>query len=71
MRVKQISFDVIVGDLCDGCKLAEAIADKLSERGYTVIGAGFQEDITELYKEYYPELLKGEMQLWQIIAFMI
>ena len=61
MRVKQISCDVVVGDLCDGCDLAEEVANELNRRGYTVIGAGFQEDMTEFYEEHYPELLKGEM----------
>ena len=50
-RVVQISLDIVVGNDCDGCKLAEFVADELNMRGYTVIGAGFQEDVTEYYEE--------------------
>ena len=59
MKVKQISLDIVVGDLCDGCDLAEEIANELTRRAYTVVGAGFQEDMTEFYKENYPELLEN------------
>ena len=60
MRVKQISLDILVGDKCDGMYLADEIARWLDEKGYAILGAGFQEDMTELYEEQYPELLKGE-----------
>ena len=50
-RVVQISLDIVVGNDCDGCKLAEFVADELNMRGYTVVGAGFQEDVTEYYEE--------------------
>lgn len=56
-RVVQISLDIVVGNECDGFELAESVADELNMRGYTVLGAGFQEDLTELYEEQYPELL--------------
>ena len=60
MKVKQISLDIVVGDECDGCDLAEDVADELERRGYRVVGAGFQEDMTDYYEEHYYELLKGE-----------
>ena len=55
-RVKQISFDILVNENIDGCNLAEEIADFLETYGYTIIGAGFQEDMTEYYEEHYPDL---------------
>lgn len=60
MRVKQVSLDILVGDKCDGLELCDDVACELNRRGFTVIGAGFQEDMTEFYEEHYPELLKGE-----------
>ena len=48
-RVVQISLDIIVGDKCDGTKLAEDVATELNTRGYTVLGQGFQEDVTQYY----------------------
>lgn len=60
MRVKQISLDILVGDKCDGFNLADEVADELNRRGFTVLGAGFQEDMTDFYEENYSELLKGE-----------
>ena len=57
-RVKQISLDIVVGPEVDGEELAQEIADELEMRGFTVLGASFQDDITETYKEYYPELLE-------------
>jgi hypothetical protein len=57
-RVIQISLDIVVGRKCDGMELADDIRDELNRRGFTVIGAGFQEDMTECYQEHYPELLK-------------
>ena len=59
-KVKQISLDIIVGDKCDGFDLADEVAHELNRRGFNVIGAGFQEDMTEFYEEHYPELVKGE-----------
>jgi hypothetical protein len=56
-RVVQISLDIVVGIECDGMKLADDVAEELDKKGYTVVGVGFQEDMTELYKEQYPELL--------------
>ena len=55
-KVKQISFDVLVNENVDGCDLAEEIADFLEANGYMVLGAGFQEDMTETYKEDCPDL---------------
>ena len=51
-KVKQISFDILVDENVDGCDFAEDVADFLEANGYVVLGAGFQEDMTEVYKEY-------------------
>ena len=57
-RVKQISLDILVGPEADGEELAETVANELERRGFKVIGAGFQEDMTDAYKEYFPQLLE-------------
>lgn len=57
-RVIQISLDIIVGSECDGMELADNVADELNRRGFRVIGAGFQEDMTEIYQEQYANLLE-------------
>ena len=62
-RVVQISLDIVVGYDCDGMELADEVADKLNRRGFRVVGAGFQEDMTDEYMEYYPELLEAESLL--------
>ena len=55
-RVLQISLDIVVGNECDGTELAEEVAEELEMRGFTVLGAGFQDDLTECYEDNYPEL---------------
>lgn len=55
-RVKQISFDVLVNENIDGCDIAEEIADFLEVNGYRVLGADFQDDMTEEYIESNPDL---------------
>lgn len=57
-RVIQISFDMIVGEEVDGTEMAYHVADELNIIGFRVVGAGFQEDMTELYEKQYPELIK-------------
>jgi len=59
-RVKQISLDILVGPECDGEELAQTVNDELERRGFAVLGAGFQYDMTEVYESLYPELLKEE-----------
>ena len=56
--VKQISLDILVGPECDGVDLAMEVMTELERRGYTILGAGFQEDLTDIYEEEYSELLK-------------
>lgn len=56
-RILQISLDIVVGCECDGFELADDVRDELNRRGFTILGAGFQEDMTELYEEHYPDLL--------------
>lgn len=57
-RVIQISLDIVVDCECDGIELAENVAKELEKRGFKIIGAGFQEDMTECYEEQYPKLLE-------------
>lgn len=57
-RVIQISLDIFVDFECDGFVLAEDVAKELEKQGLKVIGAAFQDDMTECYKEQYPELLE-------------
>ena len=49
-RVKQISFDILVDEGVDGMNLADEVSDFLESNGYRILGAGFQEDMTEFYK---------------------
>ena len=57
-RVKQISLDVLVGPNADGDSLALDIQVELERRGFTILGAAFQDDLTEIYEEQYPQLLE-------------
>lgn len=57
---KQISVDILVDEEKDGCVLAEQIAKDLEVEGNIILGSSFQDDLTELYKRDYPELLKEE-----------
>lgn len=50
-RVKQISFDILVDEGVDGMNLADEVSDFLAANGYRILGAGFEGDITEFYKE--------------------
>ena len=59
-RVKQISLDILVGHEADGEDLALDIQVELERRGFTILGAAFQDDLTEIYEEQYLELLKEE-----------
>lgn len=49
-KVKQISFDILVGEDVDGMNLADEVSDFLEANGYRILGAGFQEDVTEFYE---------------------
>ena len=49
-RVKQISFDILVDEGVDGMNLADEVSDFLEANGYRILGAGFQEDMTEFYE---------------------
>ena len=57
-RVKQISLDIAVGSGADGEALAQEVANELVRRGFTVLGAGFTDDLTEEYQEYFPKMLE-------------
>ena len=69
-RVKQISVDIMVDGNIDGCELAEQIAKDLENEGHIVLGSAFQEDMTEEYKLYYPELSKEGFRTIKITAGM-
>lgn len=56
-RVLQISLDIVVGCECDGIELANDVRDELNRRGFTILGADFQEDMTEIYEKHYSDLL--------------
>jgi hypothetical protein len=53
-RVLQISLDILVGKSIDGEDLAQAIRTELEEHGLglTILGAGFQCDLTEEYASH-------------------
>lgn len=51
-RVLQVSFDILIGESIDGEDLAKTIHTELEEHGLTVMGSGFQCDLT---KEYFPQ----------------
>ena len=59
-KVKQISLDILVGPECDSEELAQTVQEELERRGFTILGAGFQFDMTDIYKSLYPELLNEE-----------
>lgn len=50
-RVLQVSLDVLIDESIDGEDLAQAIRMELEEYGLglTILGAGFQCDLTEKY----------------------
>jgi hypothetical protein len=56
-RVKQISLDVLVDPEVDGNDLSEEIAKALEGLGFIVLGSDFQDDLTDAYKKYLPEML--------------
>lgn len=57
-RVKQVSIDILVDDNIDGENLADNVADVLKGKRFVVVGYSFQNDMTETYMEYYPDLIK-------------
>ena len=56
-KVKQISVDILVDEHTDGCVLAEQIARDLESEGNIVLGSTFMDDLTEIYKRDYPDLI--------------
>ena len=57
-RVKQISLDIVVGPDADGDALSQEVQIELERRGFTILGAAFQDDLTDVYSEHYPKLLE-------------
>lgn len=57
-RVKQISVDILVDDTEDGMFLADDVAMALEDAGFSIAGYGFNEDLTEDYMNYLPNLFK-------------
>ena len=56
-RVLQISLDIVVGCSCDGDYLADKVMAELNMRAFNVVGAMFSGDMTDVYTEYYPDLI--------------
>lgn len=74
-RVKQISMDIMVDGNVDGEYLAEYIMEQLNGNKKMILdgeilGSAFQEDMTEEYKLYYPELSKEGFRTVKITAGM-
>jgi hypothetical protein len=65
-RVLQISLDVLIDESIDGEDLARTIRTELEEHGLglTILGAGFQCDLTEEYKKFggYNEVYVQEIE---------
>jgi ribose 5-phosphate isomerase RpiB len=57
-KVIQISLDIVVGSECNGYELADEVCAELNRRGFTVVAAGFQCDLTEDYMGYQPDLFR-------------
>lgn len=57
-RVKQISLDVLVDPEVDGNDLSEEIAKALEGLNFIVLGSDFNDDLTDIYKEYFPRMLE-------------
>ena len=57
-RVKQISLDILVDAEVDGNDLSEEIAKSLEGLGFIVLGSDFNDDLTDIYKEYFPKMLE-------------
>ena len=53
-RVKQISLDILVDESTDGEDLVKVVCEELTKYGLglTILGAGFQCDLTEDYEKY-------------------
>ena len=64
-RVKQISIDILVDDSIDGFNLAGEVDNALKGQ-FIVLGCGFTEDLTEVYMEQYPELLKRSVSHYTV-----
>lgn len=60
MRIKQISFDVVVTENVDGVELATKMRLDLAKMGYKIIGFDFNYDATDDYKKIYPNLLNSQ-----------
>ena len=56
-RVKQISIDILVDDTVDGVNLADEVDRFLEKSQFTVVGYGFNEDLTDVYEELFPSLI--------------
>lgn len=60
-RVLQISLDILVGPDCDEIKLADTVQQELNRRGFNVLSASSEDNLTEIYFEQYPELFTKEV----------
>lgn len=63
-RVVQYSVDILIRNEEENkIDLENLIVEALEEKGLVVCGAGFVDDLTEVYEEQYPEYLKGIIEL--------
>lgn len=56
-RVINISLDALVKKDFDAYKLV-AVLEELNGEGYKILGVDVGGDMTDFYKQYYPELME-------------
>lgn len=62
-RVLQFSFDIIANSDTDCAAFIDDVVDLLkSLRNIDVVGGDFSQDVTELYKSEYPDLVEGKVK---------
>lgn len=49
-KILRITQDILVGSECDGEELAEDVANELERRGFTIVGSGILDDVTNIYQ---------------------
>lgn len=55
-KVKQISLDILVDDNVDGVNLADEVVRMLGNMQFDIVAYVFNEDLTEDYMEYRPDI---------------
>ena len=59
-RVLQVRLDVVVNESTDGEDLVRTIRTELEDYGLglTILGAWFQQDLTDQYRSCYPKTME-------------